>query len=58
MNTSNEIGFSPRTDTMCPHCRKMTEHGTHEGCYECGKVKSTLNGRITGQRRESWLRSA
>jgi hypothetical protein len=34
------------TETRCPHCRKDTESGTHNGCYECGRVKHTSNGRI------------
>lgn len=28
----------------CPHCRRESTSGTHNGCHECGRVKHT-NGR-------------
>lgn len=31
--------------TTCPHCRKPSDSGTHNGCYECGRVKHTYDGR-------------
>jgi hypothetical protein len=36
-----------RKDTTreCFHCRLKTETGTHGGCYNCGKVKHSFDGR-------------
>lgn len=39
---------APPTLSRCPHCRKDTGSGTHNGCYECRKVKHTTNGKIDG----------
>ena len=32
--------------TSCPHCRQTTLSGTHNGCYNCGKVKHSTNGKV------------
>lgn len=41
------VDYARETRTMCIHCKKMTESGTHNGCGECGRVKHTPNGRIS-----------
>lgn len=38
-------GKARETLTMCPHCRKKSETGTHGGCHDCGKVKHNFDGR-------------
>lgn len=30
---------------QCPHCKQSSGTGTHGGCYTCGKVKHTYDGR-------------
>ena len=40
-----EVGHKPDSRTKCPHCRKDSTHGTHCGCHDCGRVKTTPNGR-------------
>ena len=32
--------------SKCPHCKSETDTGTRGGCGNCGKVKTTKNGRI------------
>lgn len=45
-STMSQDFLSPDTTTSCPHCKAMTETGTHGGCGTCGKVKFTAHGRI------------
>jgi hypothetical protein len=33
------------TVSKCIHCGNKAGHGTHKGCYSCGKVKDTVDGK-------------
>lgn len=47
--TRNDLGYVPHTETPCPHCKHNTQSGVHGGCYDCGKVKTTKDGRLPPQ---------